>query len=368
MPGLGMQLVGSVVAGALAQPDNCEPIRAWLDREVEAARALPDLGLAGLAWEESSAPRPLAEIEESNRAAREQGGPVSAGVIQAGTEWATWAQTLFSDGAGRWRFCTTFSDNVFVDVALDRERAWMLSQDRLTRLSTDGPFEGSTSRTKADANVFGPIVGRLVYGGLDVVARARLERTSVTCDGDQWIARYSRPIEAPPALTVEFRGTWDPALARGCVRQSIMIENGYKPEAVGSTDIYGEWSRVGELGLWVAGRVEMRDAQGTLTRWIRAVAPVSPSIARFDEVVKEPDPVEPDPVRGSPTFRSVFDYRRGVRSSIDALGRSVHAPLVTLGPTSDAPPGWLRPAGWGVLAALVAGFVVAWRNRRLAGV
>jgi hypothetical protein len=146
-------------------------------------------------------------------------------------------------------------------------------------------------------------------------------------------------------------GHWQPESLTGTVdRTTFTVQPNDKP-AETSTVEAAEWEFIPELQLAVAHSILITEPG--LDRRLKLASHKAYTSREFAALTKLPGPATEDPIRGTPTFRSITDLRGGRPrvSEVDSQSRTKLTPLMP--EKFEASNGTLRTLGWVLAAGLV---------------
>ncbi|QOJ00823.1 MAG: hypothetical protein HRU70_10090 [Phycisphaeraceae bacterium] len=348
-------------AGGVERGPTEGEVRAWMERELGAAREFPSLGGVGIRWREEEWSVLSAEELEVLRAQIEgrpehpRRGEVTRADRQASSGTPdTMRWVLFSDRGIGWRLTHGMSwINLTTDACVTTDRSWRRFGDGMTVYRpehADRPDLEVGAVPRAEENVFAPNLSCLLDGGLHKLARVlemRLDLVSVS--GDRWEVMLKH--QGPVVYDVRLRGRWDGTSGRGFVERFEIPENGYSPEGSGLFEVYTGWAYVPELGRWVCAQVDRHRPDGRMWRRIVFEGVVPMPEGGWEALTRIPDGKTPDALSGHVEVRSVRDFRSMEVRAASKEGEEVVRPIERRATAGFG--GWLRPIGWGMLALAV---------------
>lgn len=360
----------SLPAPAAVSP---EAVRAWLDEEWVRAQRIPRFDGFGLTWRQLD--HTTQSEEEIARMRDEvQGKPhhPMRGVLEliderfrTGSPTTSAVFTLFLDGEGRWRFNRTTPFGEYFDCVRTADAPWRLTSKSLVLYDPGESDVPGKTVTDEEAS-FLPMIGELLFGGLNLGRISRIDLGRVVVEGSRWRAVAGRPTDVPAQLrfTVEYLGRWDNEHQRGFVEEFRIIEHGSRPDAVGQRRTFLDWAFHPVARMWIAARSDRYLATGQLSRTLEFVSadPLPPG--GFAAIAAPPAVDGADPIRGPVTFTSIVDHRVGLRSDLDReSGLMLQSPLPL--PTESSGSSRLRVLGWVllILASAFLGLLLVRRHR-----
>lgn len=271
---------------------------------------------------------------------------------------------VWLDGRGRWRYNRTdHGQSFWVDITIDRNLGWSLTQDSLMVVDNSRPPE---NRDLASTG-----------GELATLLRTLMQ-------GDMGAAEATLTVQSPPQSSAT-RARFDTRFSNDLVRRYDLersspgnpwlpigwevLECPSAPSSVGTSKVFTGWHLEPEINGWIAQRVDKRDPSHRTVETIELLSVARPSESDFAAALALPTPVSTDVARGPSTIRSVFDYRpdHGVILSIGQDG-TTRRPVPGLAEAGRISSTW-RLVGW-ILAAILAATLMTLRlivrRRRLA--
>ena len=136
------------------------------------------------------------------------------------------------------------------------------------------------------------------------------------------------------------------------------VSHSYRPESVGKTTLFLDWSWQADLGTWVCGTARTIRPDGKPDRQLvfESVRDDGPS---FADAVRMPGSDSTDAMRGPVTYTQIVDYRKNQIQDIES-GDTAKFQLEPIKAKSRDALKWM---GWGA-AGVITAILVALRLRR----
>jgi hypothetical protein len=267
---------------------------------------------------------------------------------------------MFAQDAEHWRcnFTMTYLDDTYWDRGVTPDVTWSLTDGQLAIIDPDHQIPQGRDYARGLSSLRRQI-GWFCYGGLDYLSRLQEWKVHGTAEPHAWIIHGVHRGGAE----YEYHVRWREDLSRFVVESRVLAASPSRPESVGERILFQDWTFdkvLGEPVSRVVTRVSAAD-KPTHEYHLEAFEPLGQS--DLDRLLQVPDVAREDPVRGSLTVTSVYDYRPDKKqvTRISAEG-SMQQRLVVPEQHTET---WWRTAGWILLSLLIIVFLGLWlRNHR----
>lgn len=347
-----------------------ETVNAWLQKEWELSKVLPDFGDKSILWDAEQY-SDLSDAEFLKLKAEVSANPnhPRQGEFQVHQMYRTKGPTkihyqLFVRGEGKWRINEQADGQGYHDQVFTGSSAWRLTPDLLDICDPSTESSDKNQAISGATKTFRPALCRLLHGGIGFHNLADLDIHVLEVHSNQWIAALERPSTLEPSrqLALRIAGTWDNEAQRGFINEIRITKNGAAPHSVGAKEIVTGWKRDVSAERWIASRVDIYNATGTLERAIvfRSIAP--PISDGFQAVTRLPPMKGSDPLRGDLSFKLVKDFKKNTMGTRE----SPQSTFVEsdMNPAVPQRYGWLKLTGWVILAVFAALFALLVAKRR----
>lgn len=359
----------SLVAAQSAASPSEATVMEWV--KAEWARSADPLALPGMQIDidtiENYPPVDPAKLEAMRREVEGHPDHPKRWEIQqieheAATSGKIGKNSLWLWSTNNWRANSTSPLGSFFDVVVTPDVAWQLNPTQLQI------YDPGATRPGQDPAAFrftwANLICVLHFGGFNGDTPVSLAPVSVHKVGDRW----SMEAKGSNGLIIKYLLKWDATNNRAFVEEyfdSIPSDTTHDEDR---RVVLSDWKKIGPKGLWFASRATFTTTQGFTSRIMNLSQISECSNEQFAALTAVPTPAGTDPARGTPTFKSVYDYRPNVARATELHGDTQRdfaiAPIQR--PTSATT--W-RLYGWAVLAIAVVCLVsirYARRSRRSA--
>lgn len=264
----------------------------------------------------------------------------------------TFEHTVWWQGAGSWRFNTSYPNNAktpYHDVSVTKSASWQFTPQQLTILDPSRPAPNTYNLPSVEQQINSD-VSQLIDAWLNDSLAGRPVLTSVALSGELWSAELRGDI-----VSQQVHGRWDASQQRGFVQSTVFTRTPH-PDGPGITIEYADWKPLPDSGgAWIAHRLVQRKPNGRIGRelFVTSIDPLNKQ--EFASITNPPSATGADPVRGKLTVTTVYDFGQGVRTSVD-LKTSSQTQTGVLPRLADEEATWQR-IGWFTLAGIVASLV-----------
>lgn len=267
----------------------------------------------------------------------------------------------------RWRFNNTTFDagakgegpSFFLDFGWSPEATWSMGPDALHVADPDRLPDEHADWFRPPSlarNMVAQWMLALLHGGAGNPGTGDLNITSIEpVANGRWRIVVARSDTSRQTYTLN----WDSDRGRMIDKLTEHLEDDGSWRPTGRLVLSDE---VVETPIGMAYRsAEALNGDGRTLRRYQLLGADMPSESEVEALVRVPDAREPDPIRGQPTFRNIYDYVPGhARVSLLSEGQVVRSAPLRGVPNSGLP---IRYLGWAI-AAVLAACLVGFQLRR----